>query len=411
MPNPSPASSHVDEAFALAQLLSADRRDALRLLERAIDEAGPGRGARFPLLRAVIQGAGLFPTGTEEPAPPDLPGEPPAQEDPADRGPTAEPALPTGNTPASLAEVLAGRDVLRRLVPPAVARLGPTDRALAWLDASGLSNAADLGAVLGLSAPESLAWLVGSRTRLAAALFDGATASERPLVRAALRVSEPGDLVRQALGPLLEPAPASLRDRATPPPAPAGDRPRPRRRLAGLVRVAAFVVVAAAVGLSIRSFRPDPAAHPDVVTSDLVELAVDAAEDLRPAFRSAGAEQAEVFILDRIGWRLVVPSIRGGRLEGVGVHLFDSATETPALVYDGSERVVVFVFTYAFLDRVSPTLAIDRAILDQVAEEGRFAVVDAGRRRALVFRNRDDVYVAVTKGDPVALRDAVSFPD
>lgn len=409
MPNPSPASAHVDEAFALAQLLSADRRDAVRLLERAIEDAGPGRGARFPLLRAVIHGTGLFSTGSEAPGPPHLPDA--APDDPADPGPADEPALPTGAMPTSLAEVLAGRDVLRRLVPPAVARLGPADRALAWLDASGLSNAADLGAVLGLSAPESLAWLVGSRTRLAAALVDGASESDRPLVRTALLVSEPGDLVRQALGPLFEPAPTSLRDRATPPPTPVGDRPRTRRRLAGFVRVAAFVVVAAAVGLSIRSFRPDPAAHPDVVTSDLVDLAVNAAEDLRPAFRSAGAEQAEVFILDRIGWRLVVPSIRGGRLEGVGVHLFDSATETPALVYDGSERVVVFVFTYAFLDRVSPTLAIDRAILDQVAEQGRFAVVDAGKRRALVFRNRDDVYVAVTKGDPVALRDAVSFPD
>lgn len=424
MSRPSPAPvPHVDESYRLAQLLRPDQAQASQLVHDAFRQAGQGRSSRFAVLHAVILSAGLRISETIPQDSSDFPPEPvyPAPRPESIPGPESEfrPAF-SDQEPPAMVTLLAGKSVAHRLLPVVFSGLPAVDRVLGFLDASGISNAADLGAVLGLSAPEALQLLVKGRSRLAAGLLDACTEAERGPVALALQYEAPRELLRQVTDVLLEPAPSTLHDRLRPASGQAGSAGTrvnrgtvaPRTRLKNSIRIVAFLLAATLVGYGIRSFKPTtPQTAVAAPASDLVTLAIEAAGDVRPAFRATSAEQAEVFILDRVGQRILVPAVESRRLEGVGVHVFAGDTETPALVYGGPDSVPIFVFSYAYLDRVAPHFTMDPSILEQVTDEGRFAVVDQGRKRALVFRNRDDLYVAVTSGDPMVLQGAISFPE
>lgn len=424
MSRPSPAPvPHVDESYRLAQLLRSDAAQSSQLVLDAYRQAGPGRSSRFAVLHAIIMSSGLSIADTIPPESSEDVFEPAIPALPSGSTPAPEPEFHTASSdqePPAMVSLLAGKAVAHRLLPVVFSGLPAVDRVLGFLDASGISNAADLGAVLGLSAPEALQLLLQARARLESGLLGACTELERRPVTLALQHEAPRELLRQVADVLLEPAPSALHDRLRPTSGQAGKSNAranhgsagTRSRLKNLIRIVAFLLAATLVGYGIRSFKPTTP-QPEVAApaNDLVTLAIEAAGEVRPAFRATSAEQAEVFILDRVGQRVLVPSVESRRLEGVGVYVFAGDTETPALIYAGAESVPIFVFSYAYLDRVAPHFTMDPSILKQITDEGRFAVVDQGRKRALVFRNRDDLYVAVTSGDPVALQGAISFPE
>lgn len=459
---------HLDEAYRLAQVIAHDRNAATDLVLRAYETCGVGRGSRFSVLRAVIAASGVTwprltveddgaaapvndegasapenqdrsaaPVDDEKAAAPvnpvdDTAGLQPPEDRPAEvserirpePGDATEssvsedgsglPAPAVSDPPAQtglLLRDIAGRVLRDRALPASLASLDARDRIACWLEANALGNPSDAGAVLGLSAGEALVVLVAGRRALESTLYEGLTSRDATLMLRASMAEPLPEAVKRVLDSVLERAPAALTDRLRPaaPSVQPSDRPSRRTFSFGVAfRILAFIASAALVGYAIRSFRP---ASPKVsARADLVERVMEIAPATNLSFRTSSAEQAEVFVRDRVGWRIVVPSVEGSVLEGVGVTVLGSGSEVPVLHFDGARPVVMIVVTYAYLDSVTPRLTIDEAILDQIGGEGRFSILDSGPRRATIFRNRDDIFVAVTASDVRDLDQAITFP-
>ncbi len=72
--------------------------------------------------------------------------------------------------------------------------------------------------------------------------------------------------------------------------------------------------------------------------------------------------------------------------------------------------ITLYVFSYALLDQHKEHIQLEPEILRQIQDDEQFDLHDLGRRNALVWRNRDDIYVAVTPGAPEALRKRIVLP-
>lgn len=400
-----PTVPHLDEAYSLAQFLAPNRAQAVDLVLQAFEVAGAADRGRFAVLRGVARAAGGFPDD-------DVPG----LED-SDADPLA--GFVEGHVTADLpfVGVQAGRDIRNRLLPLVLGTLPARDRAMIWFSAAGIAAPADLARILDTTPETAGRWMRSAQRALVQRLFQAAALPEKPLLAAAESVEPAREAVRRILDALTEPVPVDLHRRMVPPevlppPVPPTRRPSGGSPLRRTLLILALIVTAAVVGYGIQGLRPESA--PTVQrASDAARRAIAIAADAEPDFRTSSAEQAEVFVRDRIGWQIVTPIIDGHPLTGVAIVRIDPALEVPVLFFaaGADDPVVVVTYTYAFLDRAAPTLYLDRDLGRQIAEPGRFGLLDAGRTKALVFRNRDDIFVAVTTGDAGALQDAIAFPD
>jgi hypothetical protein len=396
---------HLAEAYSLAQFLTSDRAAASDLVIRAYAAATSEGLGRFGVLRAVVRARGWTGEsrgdGSADPAAPGL-----EAQDPVVEG--------TGRD-VPLVGVQAGRAVRDRLLPSVVGTLDVRDRLVVWFAAAGISSPSDLANVLDTTPDQASEWTRVAEHALSRRLLLAAPLHDRLLLIAAENAEPTRDALRRLLDLLLEPAPAALAQHlaSTLPTRPA-DRTRAaggRGRVRRFVLLLGVIALVAVTGYGIQALRTDIEPAPRRAV-DAVRRALDLADGAEPVFRTSSAEQAEIFVRDRIGWNVVAPIIQGSPVTGVGLVQALDGFEVPVFFYgDGpGHRVTVVAYTYAFLDRAEPGLYLDRDIRRQIGEPGRFSLLDLGPRRALVFRNRDDIFVAVTPGDAEALRDAIRFP-
>jgi hypothetical protein len=148
--------------------------------------------------------------------------------------------------------------------------------------------------------------------------------------------------------------------------------------------------------------------------TSLIAFSVQQAEDLTTTFPTSSLEQAEEFVRGNLGQRLTLPTIDNATLTGVGVHKPVPDVSVPAFFYqddlEDNQTLVLYVYNYALLNRFEDRLSLEPGILRQIQEEQHFDLHDLGERKVLVWRNRDDIYVAVTSGDAEALRQRILFP-
>lgn len=399
-----PQIPHLNEVFSLAQFLVADRDAAVELVGRAYSSAAAEGLGRFTLLRALVRTSGIL---TSDPA---------ADRD-WNRSPYDDPPVfDSASRIVPLVGVRAGRAVRDRLLPSVLGTLDVRDRVMIWFAAAGITSASDLGVILGVTSDIAGEWSRDAHTTLGVRLLQSAPLHDRLLIAAAEKEEPTRDAVRRILDTLIEPPPtilsqrlaAFLRIRAPK----RRERSNPRRVFRRFILVAGLVTIIAAVGYGIQSLRPDPAPAPRR-SVDAVRMAFDLADDARPVFRTSSAEQAEIFVRDRIGWSIIAPAIQGTSIIGVGLVSVLDGQEIPVFFYgDGPGFAVTIVaYTYEFLDRAEPGITLDRSVRQQIGEMGRFSLLDTGPGKALVFRNRDDIFVAVTPGDMEALQESIRFPD
>ena len=108
-----------------------------------------------------------------------------------------------------------------------------------------------------------------------------------------------------------------------------------------------------------------------------------------------------------------MPGIDGAVLSGVAIVEIAPAVEIPAFIFQdpaSDGRITLYAYTYALLDRYETRLQLERDILQQIQNERHFDLHDLGENKVLVWRNRDEIYVAVTTGEAESLRDRISFP-
>jgi catechol 2,3-dioxygenase-like lactoylglutathione lyase family enzyme len=144
----------------------------------------------------------------------------------------------------------------------------------------------------------------------------------------------------------------------------------------------------------------------------LITLTAEQAGDVVPTFRTSNIEQAERFVRDRLGWRLTVPSITEANLSGVAIREIVPGAEVPILLYReerGAWRVAVYVVNYALLDRFEGRIRLEADILRQIQDTRHFDLHDLGDSKALVWRHRNDIFVAITAADAEALRGRIVY--
>ena len=150
--------------------------------------------------------------------------------------------------------------------------------------------------------------------------------------------------------------------------------------------------------------------------TNLITLAVRQADAVRPSIQTGSPEQAEDFVRDELNWLLTLPTIDDAVLTGVGSREVAPGITVPVFLFDDTldetdgPAITLYVFSYALLDQHKEHIQLEPEILRQIQGDEQFDLHDLGARNALVWRNRDDIYVAVTPGDPEALRKRIVFP-
>lgn len=191
--------------------------------------------------------------------------------------------------------------------------------------------------------------------------------------------------------------------RAEEPSGPSEEAPRPRSPLQRVVLALLLVAAAALIGYVVS--RPSA----DSRSPNALVRSAEAARDLTPLLDTEDPLEAQQFVRSEFGWRVGVPLFgREPRLRGVAVAPVAPSVEVPVFLYDDAEgEVAVFVYSYALLDQVPDRLRLAPTDYEDLA--GAAPVLRRSEDHTLLlWRDRDDIYVAVVNGEPERLAEGLT---
>ena len=141
-----------------------------------------------------------------------------------------------------------------------------------------------------------------------------------------------------------------------------------------------------------------------VTPDDLVATTVADAAAATVATPLSTREDAEAFVYDQAGWRVLLPTIRGYRLDGAGMRDVTPVLAVPVVRYvpDGSDAAVtapvfVYAYTYRLLDEARESQALAPGLLAGLEDEAHIEQIDSPDATALAWRSRDDILLAVAR--------------
>ena len=384
-----PLLDHLDALYGFAQLVTPDADAAARLVRatyaRAFAEPTlPPPPEHKPWLFGL-----LLDERREHRAPHPLPAPADAHERPDDLGESRQ---------------RLGEALVLRLLPTALLSLSTRQRLiLALCDVEGLSCAA-AGEVLGLEPAVACGQHAAARDALAESLRAAAAPHEHALLERALADGGLQRAVASAYVSELAPTPPTLRPTIPvpePPRAPVPNTERHARAGWGKFAYAAGLIVGAGLlGFFVTRRAPDAEA------TNLVALAARNAPSAQIMLRTSDAAQAEAFALDHAGWRIDLPAIRGLTLQGTGLAEVAEGVSVPVFLYASNaargrpaEQVTVYAFTYRLLDQARALVSLEPDVRDALNDDRHYDLHDTGDAKAILWRDRDDVFVAVTQGN------------
>lgn len=172
-----------------------------------------------------------------------------------------------------------------------------------------------------------------------------------------------------------------------------------RRGLAGAVLVAAAGVLGYLLAPGEDSGSAEESAGATSLTVRTVQYAAELPDPDAPQTRGA----VDSLIRAELARRVRLPRIERMELEGVNVQEVTAGARVPVLVYrQGEVRVPVFVYNYALLDVTRDELTLPPGTLEQLDRE-EIVVDRSGERPVVLWRSRDDIFLAVTSGEPDSL--------
>lgn len=414
---------YLDGLYRFAQALTLDEARATILVEetchRAAREVSPGtpddqkRQRLYQILMTLYRDASMESTSDtveEEQAAPD-----------AEAGPGE-------NVPDYRRRV--AEHVLERILPVAIMALPDELRALLLLcDVEGMpcERAAD---VLGIEPESACRKLDEAHQRVYEAIHAGATGHEWQLLSASLSSNWMLGSLRHVLRSEFAPLPSALRMSVDAAAATAGvsnghevarpaharppDRgpalPPQRNQGARLRGVLFAIVLVFATGLAAYFVSRHVSSPRE---QNLITLVAQHAGDVEIDMETSSPEDAERYVLDTFGLRLTLPEIDQAPLRGVSITEVTSDVKMPVFYYEdevSEQPLLLFAYSYALLDRNRTRVTLAADILRQIEDDEHFDLHDLGAERVLVWRNRDDIFVAVTRGDAERLRERILFP-
>ena len=147
--------------------------------------------------------------------------------------------------------------------------------------------------------------------------------------------------------------------------------------------------------------------------TNLIVLSAEQASTTPLSFEADSTEEAERWVREQLDWRLTLPTIDEARLTGVSVRAVVPGVEVPVFLYEDNtadEPLAIFVYTYALLENNAGQIQLAPDIMEQIKGDHSFDLHDLGAQKVLVWRDRDDIFVAVTAAEAEALRRRIIFP-
>jgi hypothetical protein len=164
-----------------------------------------------------------------------------------------------------------------------------------------------------------------------------------------------------------------------------------------LARVLLVLLALAAVGLIAYAVTRESAVEPE--GDEIMARLVVAMDEVELSLSTAQPAVARQYVLDEFGWRVGVPMFDAASLSGVGIATVAPAIDLPVFLYaDDEERsAAVFVLNYVLLDQVPDRLHLAREDYERLAAEPRPHHRTVRSQEVVFWRDRGDIYVAVTE--------------
>jgi hypothetical protein len=406
---PMPLQASVEHLYALAQVLVPDAKQAARLVEQTcrVVFARPGPHDRLGMIRTMLSlhraSGALSVVEPGEVPPPEV---------------ISEEALQPLTTRA-----------VGRVFPFVWATLPPGRRLLLWLDTVEHFDAETIGALTGQPPATVQTELDEARKALTTGVLMGLSETERavvqpvspsvwiPMALQTLREQEWTVLPPTLLSMPPPPAPSETSPSAqhkTPEAAvPPSGRRHPRGRQ--VVVVLCLILVTGVLGYYVSVWLSGgqlPALVEASESSSIVLLTASQPDSFDLVMTTESPEQVTAFVQERLDWRLAVPLIEGASLQGVTLREISEDVEIPVLQFDDRQirqPILVYVFDYRLLDLYSDRLSLEADIQNQIVAEQHYDLHDLGEKQVLVWRHRDDIYLAVTRGEAETLQGRIAF--
>ncbi|MFB6229930.1 MAG: hypothetical protein ABEL04_02140 [Salinibacter sp.] len=405
---------HLETLYPLACLLNGpDGADELllRVYERAAD---PSPSDRPDDLRRWLLGL-LFEVGAERSSSPD--------------GTASFPESAPGPSAPFRREV--ARDLARDALPAALAACSAQERFLLALDV--IENGEDLASDAPVPVPPSTSVDLQTlrseaRAALRTHLRDVLSGPERTVVEEGLPEEALHGMIRDVLVDRFPHAPDSLRVRvratlqearnSTEQPAEASSSHADESSSSFLSTMSlgagvGLLLGLLALGLVAISLVGVPFVSQSASSSSeselgLVSFSARQAESVSPALTTSSPAEARAYVESTWNRRVSVPTVRGARLRGVGQFRVADTITAPVFLYadtDDSTRAAIFAYSYALIDQMKDQVTLDTALRKKLARSKHLVAASDSVQEGILWRLRDDVFVAVAPSDrPEQLR-------
>lgn len=144
--------------------------------------------------------------------------------------------------------------------------------------------------------------------------------------------------------------------------------------------------------------------------TNLLSLSVRQAERIEAGFETAEPDEAENYVRESLRRRIDVPAIENAELTGVAIHDAGDGARIPALLYrnlNGSGDIVLYAWSYAFLDAHGHRFQLASDVLERIETEDLFDLRNSGEADVLIWRQRDDIFIAVAESGSEALANRI----
>jgi len=419
---------HLDRVFEMARVLAPTEKRASKLVEatyrRAAQSPAPDdESVRAWLLRLLLQ---TYAARRSDAA--------------------TTSSVSTMRRPADLLQDFrfqTAEDALQRTVPVAFALRSPREQLVITLCDIVALDPMEAATVLDTNPRDLHDEATAARESLWDAVQNELTAGERTLVDEELPDGALQEAVRRVVAPHLGPVPPTLRPsvsaimdqdprelQATSPeddfdaiddpvPPQATDSPDSPHRARGSSShlgerlqkggIALLVILAlslAAYGVTAY-FLPRSAPS----TVNLIQLSAEQAGDVEPMLETTNAVEAELFVTEQFGRNIAVPRIDSSVLRGVSIVEMNDAIRIPAFVFTDqatNRRITAYAYTYAVIDQLGDRVQLAQDVRETLQSEQRITLHTTDMGNVLIWRVRDDIYLAVTEGNPRSVRSRIS---
>lgn len=148
-----------------------------------------------------------------------------------------------------------------------------------------------------------------------------------------------------------------------------------------------------------------PEAYPPASTATLTARSVAHVEHVKPSKRVQDIQKTDALVHRELNRHLSTPEIANTTLNGFSIEEVVAGARVPAFFYteDNGNQLVVFAYNYSLLDQHTPQLQLSPRVLQQLEDEFHFVTTQMQDHHTVLWRSRDEIFVAVTQHNPQSL--------